>query len=577
MTTAEVAAVLAEIAMLTEIVGGDPFRARAFAGASRRLEGSGVDLHALAREDALTSLPGIGAGIASTIHELVRTGRSALHSRLVADTPVGLYDVMRVKGLGTRKIRALYAELGIDSLDALEEAARAGRVATLAGFGEKTQARILDGIGFVRSTRGMRRIDHALEVAERLVDHLRGMEGVVAAEVAGALRRRMEVVDSIELVAATDRADEVLAAFRTLGELTAGSGESGGRAEIRFTDGFTARLACAAPDAFGAALAWWTGSAEHAAQLAARAAERGMELGPAGLARGSAPSEEALYGAFGLPWIPPELREGWGEVDAAANGSLPRLVELADLRGTFHCHTTYSDGRATVAEMAEAARERGWSYLGIADHSQVAAYAGGLSPAAVARQLREIVAWNREHGGAGKRRFRIFSGTEADVLADGALDFADEVLARFDYVVGSVHSAFALPERAQTERLVRAVSDPRLTILGHATGRLLLGRSGYAVDVRAVIDAAAEHGAAIEINADPHRLDLDWRHARYAAERGVLLPINPDAHSVAGLGNVGWGVNVARKAWVGLRGVLNAWELEEVEEYLAQRKQTRPT
>ncbi|HEX8432542.1 MAG TPA: PHP domain-containing protein, partial [Longimicrobium sp.] len=247
------------------------------------------------------------------------------------------------------------------------------------------------------------------------------------------------------------------------------------------------------------------------------------------------------------------------------------------LRGTFHCHTTYSDGRATVAEMAEAARARGWSYLGIADHSQVAGYAGGLSPAAVAKQIREIEAWNREHGGVGKGRFRIFAGTEADILADGSLDFADEVLECFDYVVGSVHSAFGLSERAQTERLVRAVSNPHLTILGHATGRLLLGRSGYAVDVRAVIDAAAEHGVAIEINADPHRLDLDWRHARYAAERGVLLPINPDAHSTAGLGNVAWGVNVARKAWVGPRGVLNAWELDEVEEYLAQRKQTRAT
>ncbi|HEX8432885.1 MAG TPA: helix-hairpin-helix domain-containing protein, partial [Longimicrobium sp.] len=230
MTVAEVAAVLAEIAMLTEVVGGDPFRARAFAGAARRLEGSGVDLHALAREDALTSLPGIGAGIASTIEELVRSGRSSLHSRLVADTPVGLYDVMRIKGLGTRKVRALYSELGIDSLDTLEAAARAGLVATLAGFGEKTQAKILDGIGFVRSTRGKRRIDRALEVAERLVDHLRGMAGVVAAEVVGALRRRMEVVDSIDLVAATHRADEVLAAFRSLGELTAGSGGDGGRA-----------------------------------------------------------------------------------------------------------------------------------------------------------------------------------------------------------------------------------------------------------------------------------------------------------------------------------------------------------
>jgi DNA polymerase (family 10) len=299
--------------------------------------------------------------------------------------------------------------------------------------------------------------------------------------------------------------------------------------------------------------------------------ERGLALSAGGLAGTPTPTEAALYEALGLAWVPPELREGWGEVEAAASGTLPRLVEPGDLRGTFHCHTTYSDGKATVAEMAEGARARGWRYLGIADHSQAASYAGGLTPAAVRKQHREIDAWNREQGGG----FRVFKGTEADILADGTLDFPEDTLASFDYVVGSVHSAFQQSERQQTDRLIRAVQNPHLTILGHATGRLLLGRSGYPVDVRAVIDAAAEHGVAVEINADPHRLDLDWRHARYAAERGVLLPINPDAHSVGGLDNVGWGVNVARKAWVGARGVLNTWELEEVEGYFAQRKQTR--
>lgn len=572
MNAAEAAAVLSEIAMLTEIVGGDPFRARAFAGAARRLEGSGADLEALARAGELTTLPGVGEAIAGTIEELVRTGRSGLHDRLVADTPVGLYDLMRIKGLGTKRIRTLYAELGIDSLDALEAAASAGRISTLSGFGARTEAKILEGAAFVRESRGKRRIDRALEVAERLAAHLRSLPGVVVAEVAGALRRRMEIVATIELVAATDRVDETLAAFRALGEHTAGAGDRDGRAEIRFSDGFAARLACVAPDAFGAALAVWTGSEPHVHALVERARERGLALSADGLAGVATPTEEALYDALGLAWVPPELREGWGEVEAAASGTLPRLVELAELRGTFHCHTTYSDGKATLAEMAEGARARGWSYLGIADHSQAASYAGGLSPAAVRKQQREIAAWNRE---VGKGSFRLFSGTEADILADGTLDFPDETLASFDYVVGSVHSAFQQNEREQTDRLIRAIQNPRLTMLGHATGRLLLGRAGYPVDVRAVIDAAAEHGVAVEINADPHRLDLDWRHARYAARRGVLLPINPDAHSVGGLDNVGWGVNVARKAWVGPRGVLNTWELAEVEEYFAQRKQAR--
>ena len=567
MNAAEAAAVLAEIAMLLEVVGGDPFRARAFANAARRLEGSGADLAGLARAGALTSLPGIGEGIAGTLEELVRTGRSGLHARLVSETPVGLYDLMRIKGLGTRRIRTLYSELGIDSLDALEAAAAAGRIATLSGFGAKTEAKILEGAAFVRATRGKRRIDRAQEVAERLVEHLRALPGVSSAEIAGELRRRMEIVASIELVAATDRAEDTLAAFRALGEHTAGAGVREGRAEIRFSDGFAARLACVPAAAFGAALAVWTGSAPHVEALESRARERGYGT----LASVPAPTEEGVYEALGLAWVPPEVREGWGEMEAAAAGTLPRLVELAELRGTFHCHTTASDGKATRAEMAEGARARGWRYLGIADHSQAASYAGGLTPAAVRRQHREIDAWN----GVRNQRVRVFKGTEADILADGTLDFPAATLASFDYVVGSVHSAFQQDERAQTDRLIRAVQNPHLTILGHATGRLLLGRSGYPVDVRAVIDAAAEHGVAVEINADPHRLDLDWRHARYAAERGVLLPINPDAHSVAGLDNVAWGVNVARKAWVGARGVLNTWELDEVEDYFAQRKQAR--
>jgi len=574
MNAAGAASVLAEIAMLLEVVGGDPFRARAFQNAARQLEGSGADLEALALAGALTSLPGIGEAIAGIVDELVRTGRSGMHERLVAETPVGLYDLMKIKGLGAKRIRTLYAELGIDSLDSLEEAARAGRIATLPGFGAKTVTSILDGVASVRDMRGKRRIVHALDVAERLVEHVRTLPGVSAAELAGPLRRRMEVVSSIDLVAATDRADEVLAAFRTLGEHTAGGGERSGRAEVRFSDGFAASLACVPADRFGAALAVWTGSEAHVAELAERARERDLTFGPDGLGGVATPTEEALYEALGLAWVPPELREGWGEVEAAAAGTLPRLVELADLRGTFHCHTTYSDGRATLAEMAEGARARGWHYLGIADHSQAASYAGGLTPAAVKKQNREIDAWNRD---VGKGSFRLFKGTEADILADGTLDFPDATLASFDYVVGSIHSAFQQSERAQTDRLIRAVQNPRLTILGHATGRLLLGRSGYPVDVRAVIDAAAENGVAVEINADPRRLDIDWRHARYAAERGVLVPINPDAHSVAGLDNVAWGVNVARKAWLPARGVLNTWELKEVEDYFAQRKQARQT
>lgn len=579
MNAAEAAGVLSQIARLLEIVGGDPFRAKAYATAARRLETSGADLPRLAAEGRLTSLHGVGAGIAEVLREMVETGRSSLYDRLAAETPIGLYDLMRIKGLGNKRIRTLYSELGIDSLDKLEEAALAGRLAAVPGFGAATEKTVLENLAFAREAQGRRRLPAALEVAERLLEWLDTLEGVTRAEMAGEVRRDLEVVDSVDLVAAAKKPEEVLAAFRALGGVPRDASAPADRAEIRLSDGLRIRLVCVPAARWATALLYATGSAEHLAQLEARAESLGLRLSEDGLRRGgkrvATRDEEAVYRALGLAFVEPELREGWGEVEAAANGTLPRLVEVGDLRGTFHCHTTYSDGRATVAEMAEAARERGWSYLGIADHSQSAGYAGGLPPKKVRAQQAEIDGWNRAHGGRGKPRFRLFKGVESDILADGRLDYDDATLATFDYVVGSVHSGFNLDERAMTDRLLRAVSNPRLTTLGHATGRILLRRGGYDVDVRAVIDAAAEHGVSVEINADPSRLDIDWRNARYAAERGVLVPINPDAHSTLALDAVQWGVRVARKGWLGPRNVLNTYELDEVEEILAQRKRGR--
>jgi DNA polymerase (family 10) len=578
MTAREAGAVLAEIAMLLEVVGGNPFRAKAFSTAARSLETSAADLAGLAAEGRLRTLPNVGEGIASVLEELLATGTSAMLEELRAKTPVGLYDMMRIKGLGAKRIRTLYADLGIDSLDALEAAASAGRIAKVAGFGARTEQKILEGVAFARSLRGRRRYYQAVESAAGLLELVEGLPGVMQVRAAGQIRRRLEVVDALDLVAAAEDPAAVLAAFRAIqGTDAPDASAADAPAEVRLADGLLARLVCVPPGRFGAALVWETGSAEHLSQLAERAAGMGVRLDADGLFDGRkpvpTPDEEAVYRALDLAWIPPELREGWGEIDAAAAGTLPDLIEPDDLRGTFHCHTTYSDGRATVDEMAGAARERGWAYLGIADHSQFAAYAGGLSPAAVRRQHHEIDAWNAEHGGRGKKRFRLFKGVEADILADGLLDYDDDVLAGFDYIVGSVHSGFQMPEREMTDRLIRAVSHPRITMLGHATGRLLLRRDGYAVDVRAVIDAAAANGVCVEINADPNRLDVDWRNARYAAEKGVLIPINPDAHSTGALGNVLFGVNVARKAWLTAPQVLNTWELDRLENWFAERKQ----
>lgn len=578
MTAREAAAALAEIAMLLEVVGGNPFRAKAFQSASRFLETSGVDLAALAAEGKLRTLRGVGEGIAGVLEELVTTGTSRMLEELRAETPIGLFDVMRIKGVGAKRGRTLFKDLGIDSLEKLEEAAAAGRLAKLPGFGAKTEQKILEGVAFARQMRGRRRWFQVIEPAAALLDVVEQLPGVVQASTAGQVRRRLEVVDSIDIVAAARKPETVLAAFRLLQGVDRPEQTDADRcAEVVLADGLRTRLFCVKPAEYATELLFATGSDEHLAQLAAHADARKLRIARDGVFQGkkrlALPDEDAVYKALGLASIPPELREGWGEIEAAEKGTLPELVDTDDLRGTFHCHTTYSDGRATVAEMAEGARERGWRYLGIGDHSQSAGYAGGLPVAAVKKQHREIDAWNAEHGGRGKKRFRVFKGVESDILADGSLDYPDDVLRTFDYVVGSVHSNFALDEKEQTRRLIRAVSNPHITMLGHATGRLLLRRTGYAVDVRAVIDAAAEHGTCVEINADPHRLDVDWKNARYAAEKGVLIPINPDAHSVGALGNVMFGVNVARKAWLAAPQVLNTWDLDELENFLAERKQ----
>jgi DNA polymerase (family X) len=411
----------------------------------------------------------------------------------------------------------------------------------------------------------------------------------VAAEIAGALRRRLEIVDRLVLVAASEDPDTTLGRFRSLNAspVDAEAGEDLARVELN--DGVTATLRCVVPEAFVATVVWETGSELHLQQMAERAAGQSLLLDRDGLHRGGETlrfdAEDGLYAALGLGYVEPELREGLGEVERAASGSLPTLVQPEDLAGTFHCHTTYSDGKATLEEMAEGARARGWHYLGIADHSRSAGYAGGLSVERVRAQQAETDAWNARHApGDGRRRkgrargaehegIRLFKGIEADILVDGSLDYPDEVLATFDFVIGSVHSSFALPAEAMTERVLRALGNPYLTMLGHPTGRLLLTRRGYDLDLERVFAAAAEHGVIIEINSDAHRLDLGWREAMAAAEQGILIAINPDAHSVAALDAVAFGVNMARKAGLGPEQIVNCWPLERVERYLAQRKQ----
>ena len=571
-----VALVLDEIATLLDATGQNRFKARAFRTAARAIEKADADLPTLIAQDELRQLRGVGDATARIIEELVVTGESQYHTELRSRAPSGMRELLRVPGLGARKVSQLFDALGITNLDQLEEAARSGQIEAVKGFGAATQQRILAGIPFARGLAGRRRYHQAEEAAARLSGYMRALPGVSHAFTAGTLRRGHEIVDDLVIVASIDgdRA-RVAHALRSTAGLAWQPGDDR-TVTARFGDGLSVDVLLVDEAQLGTALLYATGSSAHVTGLMRIAAARGCQLTPIALRRGDAViatlREEDVYEALGLQYVPPELREDGSELKLAERGAVPQIVSLDDLRGCFHCHTTYSDGTATIQEMAEGAIALGWRYLGIADHSQNAGYAGGLNAAQIRRQHREIDEWNRERGD----ELRLFKGVEADILGDGQLDYAgqgeDAVLAAMDYVIGSVHSLFRMERPAQTRRMQRAVSDPRLTMLGHATGRLLLIRDGYDVDIDAVIESAAAAGAAIEINADPHRLDLSWQFWPRARALGVRTAINPDAHSVGGMRAVRYGVVMARKAGFTPADVINCWPLEDVEEYLRERK-----
>ena len=574
---AAAALVLAEIATLLELQGGSRFKVRAYAGAARALEEADQPLDVLIRTGALESLPGVGPASRSVVEELARTGASSYHEELQRQSPVALLELLRVPGLGASKVRALHDELGVASLDDLEDAARAGRLLRVKGFGPRVQASILEGIAFVRASSGRRLLSGAERAARRFAAALAEVEGARRVEVVGTVRRREELHREAALLVAADAgaAEGVLDAFLSLPALAAPERMAGSEARGRLADGFGIRLRICAPEDFPLALVETTGNREHVEAFAGRATLAGLELRAGQLLdHAGAPvrpaDEVAAYGAAGLAWVPPEMREGLGEADLAAEGVLPPLVSVEELRGCFHNHTTWSDGSATVAEMAEAALARGWRYLGLADHSAAAAYAGGIGAEALAEQREEIDDWNASRG----EELWLFQGVEADILPDGRLDLAGDgdALDSLDYVVASVHSAFALDERAQTERVLKALAHPAVTFLGHATGRRLLQREGYRVDLEAVMRYAAEQGIAIEINANPRRLDLPWRWWHRARILGVETAVNPDAHSTAELDYVRFGVDVARKGWLGPASVWNTLELDDVRERLVRRR-----
>ena len=546
-----------EYATLLELSGASPFRVRAYANAVRALETLTSPLDELLAAGTLTEVKGIGDSVAELVAEFADTGTAQAYEKLRAATPEGLLDMLRVPGLGPRKINAIRKALGIETLDALEQACRAGQLAALKGFGSKTQATILKGVEYIRAHAGHCHADTAHQSAQSLLAALRSHAQRLA--VAGELRRARETVQQLDFVLSTTDAEAATAAFVAHPDIAEILAPSVGR----LSNGLQANLHVVPDDAFPTALHYYTGSEEHCAALCARAAERGLVLDERGLWRGDerieCADEADLFAALGLAYIPPELRENQGEVEAAAADALPELVTTADIRGMLHMHSTYSDGADSLEAMARAVQERGFEYMGIADHSQTAAYAGGLRVAEVQRQWEEIDRLNEELA-----PFRIFKGIESDILGDGSLDYDDDLLAQFDFVVVSVHSQFNLSRDAMTARIVRAIEHPAATIVGHPTGRLLLRREGYSVDTEQIIEAAARCGVAIEINANPARLDLDWRHVKKARDHGVQIAVNTDAHSIAGLDHLRYGIGIARKGWLRATDIPNALGREAI-------------
>src|SRR5438552_1950316 len=560
MTKAAIADILQEVAFLLELKGENPFKAKAYSAAARAVETLPDDPAVLLEKGELQNVKGIGEGISATVRELITSGTSSLHAELQELFPSGLMELADVPGLGAKKIKVIYERLGISTVGELQYACIENRLVDLPGFGLKTQEKILAGLRQYHRNQGFHLYKNVIEDAERILQTVRDTPGVSEAELAGEFRRRMEVILDISIVMTGGEPTLLMERLAGIKDVTGLDFQpDSSTITARSPQGISVTIKIVGASEYGWQLIHATGSTEHVALLEARLKERGAHP------KGS--SEDAIYAAAGLPYIVPELREGHGEIELAQAGRLPVLLEPGQIRGFFHTHTLYSDGAASVEDMVGGAKALGYRYIGISDHSQSAFYANGLKEDRIRAQHAEIAAVQKKLPG-----IRIFKGIESDILVDGSLDYPDEVLAMFDFVIGSVHSRFNLLEEDQTHRICRALTHPYLTMLGHATGRLLLSRDGYRVDLRKGMETAAAHPKIAEINSSPHRPELTWRLCGYAKLPGGKFSTNPDAHSLEALSNVPFGVNIARKGGLGADDIVNTLPVEGMESLLRSMK-----
>ena len=579
----QVAHMLEQVATLLELKeGSNAFEVRAYQNASRAVSSLEGDIETLTREGKLKGTPGLGTTTIKRIEELVATGHMAFYDELERDTPPVKLEMVRIPGVGPRKINAIYSSLHVNSLDDLVQACNEHKVAALPGFGKKTEDKILQGIAFLAGHADRHLYSEAEALANTMQEALVTLPGIVRMQVAGSLRRKRETIKDIDMVmSVADDADNevrarIMEVFTSQPTVKSIIGKGPTKSSVVLESGINMDLRVVGDSQFPYTLHHFSGSKEHHIALRRRALAMNMTINDYGLFRGKEPNlelvpckdEAAIYAALGLDYIEPELREDTNEIEAAAQHQLPALVQESDLKGVLHAHSTWSDGHNSIREMVEACLQRGYTYLGMSDHSKVAAYAGGLNEDALKRQGEEIDRLNEEYKG----RIRIFKGIECDILKDGSLDFSDEVLSTLDFVVISIHSQFGLSRQEQTQRMLQAIAHPYVDIVGHPTGRLLLNREGYDIDLDAVIDAAAEHGVCIEVNAHPSRFDLDWRYLHRARDKGIKIPINPDAHATDGIDVMRYGVGIARKGWLRASDVLNALDADALSAFLQKRR-----
>ena len=569
MTKDQVASALREIGTILELQGENPFKCRAYLNGARTLETSATDLTELVRTNRLGELPGIGDALREKITTLITTGKLPYLEELRSSIPAGLLPLLDLPGLGPKKLRALRDKLKIESLEALTQACQDGRLAALEGFGEKTATNLLEAIDRHANYKKLHRLGTALPAARTLLEHLKQSPLVLHAEIAGSLRRGKEVVKDLDLIASSKKPKEVMKLFVSSPnvEKVVNHGET--KSSVILTGGIPCDLRVIPPESWATALAHFTGSKEHNIALRQRAIDRGLHLSEWGLLKGKSKTplklkdEKELHKALGLAFIPPELREDSGEIAAAEKDELPDLLTRDQIRGCLHNHTLASDGQDSLSSMAQAAAEQGLEWLGIADHSKSSFQANGLDAKRLEKQIEEIRLLNSK-----KPKCTLLAGTECDILKDGKLDFPDSLLSELDYVVASVHSGFTSDEKEMTQRIIRAMENPHVTCLGHPTGRLLLEREAYPLNIPKILDAAAATGTWIELNANPWRLDLDWRWWHKARDLGILCCINPDAHKTSHLRFLDFGVTLARKGWLRAQDVVNTRTLSQLRKLL---------